>query len=103
MMNTWLDDGWVSRVFLYRLNAFIVMAGRERKLIRQPEVSIDELACTKWRSLLTYAAERNVAKAFKGEERQKIVRNVTGQLTQWLTSYGSNLKIPLWTILYNRR
>ena len=102
-MEEWLEADRMSRVFFYRLNDFIAMAGQEQRLRQRQEISLAEMSCTKWRALLTYAAERNVGKSFKGDERRRIVSEVTSQLAAWMSQYGSSLRIPLWTILYNRR
>jgi CRISPR-associated protein Csm1 len=102
-MEDWLENDLMSRVFFYRINNFIAMAGRERRLHGATEVSMSDMACTKWRALLSYSAERNIAKRFKGEERLKMTRDITGKIALWLMRYGNDLRIPLWTILYNRR
>jgi len=62
----WLDHGWVSDALFYRFNEFIRMAAREQQVVKNNEVSIEDMACTKWRALLVYTAERNVAKSIKG-------------------------------------
>lgn len=61
------------------------------------------MSCTKWRSMLVYTVERNVAKGIKGEERKQTINEVAGLIAKWLTVYGGNLKISLWNILYNNR
>lgn len=99
----WIDKGWINQAMLYRLNSFMEMAGEEKKVIMDHEIFIDDMGCTKWRSMMAYTAERNVAKKIKGEERKNAVNEVVAMLTQWLTEYGGQLKIPLWDILYNRR
>jgi len=99
----WLDKGWISRALFYRFNEFIRMAAREKQLLDRSEISLNELACTKWRSMLVYAAERNVAKNIKGDERSKVDGTVTQTITGWLDKYEGKLKIPVWSIIYNRR
>ncbi|MDD5207598.1 MAG: type III-A CRISPR-associated protein Cas10/Csm1, partial [Desulfobacterales bacterium] len=99
----WLDRGWVSSALFYRFNEFIKMAAREKQVLRNKEVSIDDMACTKWRALLVYTIERNVAKNIKGEERKSIVTEVTAKLTKWLEEYQGKMRIPLWEMAYNRR
>ncbi len=99
----WLDKGWISKAFFYRFNEFIKMAAAEKQILENDSISIKDMACTKWRSLLVYAAERNVAGQYKGEERRTIVTLVTATMTQWLAEYQGKLRIPLWKILYNRR
>ena len=102
-MESWLDRGWVSRVFFYRLNEFIRMAAYEKQLSGEAEIRLSDMACTKWRALLVYSAERNIAKKVKGDEHKKIVQEITQTLTGWLDTYGNKLKIPVWSILYDRR
>ncbi len=102
-LGQWLDKGWISKAMLYRLNEFIQMADQETRLIKDLEIHIDDMSCTKWRSMLAYSAERNVAREMKGEERRKVVNEVAGSMARWLTEYGGKLKIPLWYILYNNR
>lgn len=99
----WLDSGWLSRVMFYRLNEFIKMAAREKQIVSEKQVYLKDMMCTKWRAMLVYAAERNIAGSIKGDERKAIVQEVTLKLTDWLNTYGSNLTIPIWKILYNRR
>jgi len=99
----WLDRGWISRVMFYRLNEFIKMAAREKQVVSNKEIDIRDMACTKWRSMLVYTTERNIAGKIKDEERRKKVEEITSKLTGWLDLHGSNLRISLWKILYNRR
>ncbi len=99
----WLDKGWISNVLFYRFNEFIRMAAREKQVLERTEISLNELACTKWRSMLVYATERNVANNIKGDERKKVVGTVTQTITGWLDEYEGKLKIPVWSIMYNRR
>lgn len=99
----WLDKGWISKAFFYRFNEFIKMAAKEKQVITDSKINMRDMACTKWRALLVYAAERNVAGNIKGDDRKNIVKEVTGKLTEWLMEYEGKLRIPLWKILYNRR
>lgn len=102
-LEKWLDSGWLSRVMFYRLNEFIKMAALEKQVISGKQVNLKDMLCTKWRAMLVYSAERNIAGSIKGKERKAIVEEVTLKLTEWLNRYGSNLTIPIWKILYNRR
>ncbi len=102
-LEKWLDLGWISHVMFYKLNDFIKMVSMEKQVISENEIHLIDMACTKWRAMLVYAAERNIASRIKGDERKKIVREVTEKLTEWLDLHGSKLKIPVWKILYNRR
>ena len=99
----WLNNGWISNVLFYRFNEFIKMAAREKQVVSDSKINMRDMDCTKWRALLVYAAERNVAGNIKGDERKNIVKEVTGQLTGWLMKYEGKLRIPLWKMLYNRR
>ena len=97
----WLDKGWISRVMFYNLNEFIKMAEQEKQLIEKNEIHINDMACTKWRSLLAYSVDRNIGK--KNSDKEKIKQGVMVNLTRWLAKYKGKLRIPLWKILYNRR
>jgi len=99
----WLDDGLLSRVMFYKLNQFIRMVAREKQVASENEIDMKDMNCTKWRAMLSYTTERNIAKKMKGDQRKVKVKEVTGKLTQWLEDFGSQLKLPVWTILYNRR
>lgn len=100
---TWLSKGWISRVMFYRLNTFIRMAGEEKQLQNRSSVSLQEMECTKWRAYLVYAVERNIGKSVARDERKAVVREVSSKLSEWLGRFGSSLKIPVWTILYQNR
>lgn len=102
-LESWLDQGWLSRVMLYRLNDYIRMAADEAKINELKTVPLPFMECTKWRSFLSYAVERNVASALKGEERKRTVREAREQLAIWLDKYRSKLRWAAWSILYNRR
>jgi CRISPR-associated protein Csm1 len=97
----WLDKGWISRVMFYNLNDFIKMAEKEKQVIKKEEIHINDMACTKWRSLLAYAVNRNIGK--KSSDKERIKQEVMVNLTRWLETYKGKLRIPLWKILYNRR
>ena len=102
-LKQWLEKGWINNAMLYRLNSLLEMADQEKRVIKDREIHIDDMSCTKWRSMLAYTVERNVAKGIKGEERKQTINEVAGLIAKWLTVYGGNLKIPLWNILYNNR
>ncbi|MFH1293918.1 MAG: type III-A CRISPR-associated protein Cas10/Csm1, partial [Pseudomonadota bacterium] len=99
----WIDKGLINQAMLYRLNILIEMAGEEKRVVHDEEIFIDDMSCTKWRSILAYTTERNVAKSVKGEARKAAINEVAATLAGWLTEYGRRLRIPLWDILYNRR
>lgn len=103
-----INSGVLNNAMLYRLNAFLEMAELERILVNhQREIPIGDMACTKWRFLLAYMIERNVPKALKGKMEQEgiaeEIMKTRNLMTDWLTTYRGNLKIPLWDILYNNR
>ena len=99
----WLDDRLISRVMFYKLNQLIQMAAMEKRVASENSIDMKDMHCTKWRALLSYSTERNIAKRIKGDQRKELVKEVTTKLTQWLEDFGSKLKLPVWTILYNRR
>lgn len=101
LMN-WRSEGLINNAMLYRLNELMEMAGKE-KLLGKSVTRIADLACTKWRSQLAYTVERNVAREISGEARREKVANIHVQLAQWLMKYGSELKIPVWELLYSIR
>jgi len=88
---------------LYRFNDFIAMAGKEKRLLAEKEISLSEMACTKCRALLAYSVQRNVAKGLPQDERKGAVTEVALKVAEWLMNYGSKVRIPLWEILYSRR
>ncbi len=104
-MEQWLDDGWISNVFLYKINYFIDMAQTEKTVLKkcQHGIPIEMMSCTKWRSHLVYAVERNVALKSERNTRQERVKYIGSRIAHWLNTYGGALRIPLWTIQYNRR
>jgi len=104
-MEQWLDDGWISNVFLYKINYFIDMAQTEKTVLKECQhgIPIEKMSCTKWRSHLVYAVERNVALKSERNTRQERVKYIGSRIAHWLNTYGGALRIPLWTIQYNRR
>jgi len=100
----WLQKGWINKSMLYRLNEFISMTEKEHKLRNKPQITMSEMSCFKWRALLSYAAGRNIARQVKGrDERERIVYELSANMTEWLESLSGCLRIPLWNILYNYR
>ncbi|MEA1967975.1 MAG: type III-A CRISPR-associated protein Cas10/Csm1, partial [Thermodesulfobacteriota bacterium] len=104
-LDNWLQEGWISSVFLYKINDFINMAEEERVILEenQTEIHLDDMACTKWRSLLKYSVERNVALKAARAVRDEKVKYVGSKIAEWLDIYRAKLRIPLWIIQYNRR
>ncbi|MFH0727038.1 MAG: type III-A CRISPR-associated protein Cas10/Csm1 [Pseudomonadota bacterium] len=103
-LEVFLESGWVTVGMLYRLNGFIELAERERMILERGEASIAEMACLKWRSMLSYSTERNVGYAIKDKEkRRQVISTVTLKLVEWLNKFKGNIRIPLWNLLYNRR
>jgi CRISPR-associated protein Csm1 len=103
-LEQYLENDWVTNGMLYRLNGFIELAAREKKVLESGSAFIDEMECLKWRALFYYSAERNIGHAVKDKgKRKEIIRNVSSQMVGWLDRFKGNLRIPLWHILYNRR
>ncbi len=102
-MVEWLDKKYLSAAMFYRLNTFIDMASREAGLIHRQSIHIRDMDCTRWRSLLAYVVERNVAKSMDTREKRRIITKVRESLAQWLSTWQGRLRIPLWDIQYNRR
>jgi CRISPR-associated protein Csm1 len=71
--------------------------------VQHDRIHLNNLSCTKWRALLAYTVERNLAKELKGEARKEAVNLVLSAMTSWLMQYGSKFKIPLWIMLYDQR
>ncbi|VFQ43172.1 type III-A CRISPR-associated protein Cas10/Csm1 [Desulfoluna butyratoxydans] len=92
---TWLEKKWLTTGMLYRVDTLVTMAEEEARLGEKKTVSMDEMACLKWRSQLAYMVARNVDKEAVGA--------VHGSLADALQTHGGNLRIPLWTLLYERR
>lgn len=102
-LEEWLDKNFISRVMFYKINEFINMAAREKQVVKDSDICLADMDCTRWRSLLVYSAERNIGTGYKKQERKKAAEEVTTRLTGWLERFESKLRIPLWKILYNKR
>jgi len=102
-LNYWFEQKWINNAMLYRLNEFIRMSEEEKRLTGKKTIPLDKMSCTKWRFMLAYSTERNVAKNEKGEIRKERIRLIYKELALWLEKYRGNLKIPVWRILYDRR
>jgi len=102
-LEDWLNKKWINTAMLYRMNHVMKMAGDEKRLVESNEIYLEDMECTKWRSMLSYTVGRNAAKELKAENRPAVVDHVGKSLNKWLLEYGSKLKMPVWNILYNRR
>ncbi len=101
---TWLQNEWLTKSMLHRLNEFISMAAMEKQVLKKKHVFKDDMNCLKWRALFCYFAERNIGKKIEEKERRKeIVDELTTYMVKWLEEYEGRLKIPLWNVLYNHR
>ncbi len=103
---TWLQNEWLTKSMLHRLNEFISMAAMEKQALKRKPISIDDMNCFKWRALFYYFAERNIGKKIEKKERRKeIVDELTACMLEWLDKekYEGRLRIPLWNVLYNHR
>ena len=103
-LSDWLENHIINNAMLYRLNGIIDLAEEEKSLVKENPIILDKLSCTKWRAYLSYSVGRNVATEYKStDERESYIDEVGGKLAGWLEKYGAELKIPLWTLLYNQR
>ncbi len=103
-MIQWLDQEWITRVFFYKLNRFIDMAEKENELLKKTgTIRMQDMACTRWRSLLGYSAQRNAGSKLSKDERMDKVLYIRNKIIQWLDLYRGSLRIPLWSVQYNRR
>lgn len=103
-LERYMEKEWVTAGMLYRLNGFIEMAEKEKRVIERGSAFLKDMACLKWRALFYYSAERNVGLREKNKEKKNvIIKEVTSQMVGWLDRFKGNLKIALWQILYNRR
>lgn len=98
----WLDEKIMSSVMLYKLNKFIDMASMEERIMKSGLLHIDSMDCTKWRAMLAYSIERNIAKNKKAD-RTATVKDVHATLADWFGNFGGKMRIPLWTLQYNLR
>jgi CRISPR-associated protein Csm1 len=99
----WQEDKWLNKAMLYRFNELFGLAGEEKQVVQHDRVHLNDLSCTKWRALLAYTVERNLAKEIKGDARRDAVHQVLAAMSGWLLHYGTKFKIPLWTLLYDQR
>ena len=103
-MNDWVEREWINKSMLYRLNQIIPMSKKESRLLASKRpFTVEEMACTKWRSILAYSTERNVGKTVNKDERPAVINEVRRNLADWITRYHEKLNLPLWEILYNTR
>ncbi len=99
-MERWRES-YVSASLFYRLNEFIDMAEKEKSL-GTGDVSFTDMHCLRWRAMFQYQMVRNLKKELKGEARKRALEEMQ-QFVTWLDNFGGDLRIPLWTVLYNRR
>ncbi len=102
-IETWLAKQYINMAMLYRLINFSDMSEQE-KVILKAECSIDmeEYECLKWRARFRYEITRNVGKVLNSIEKNEALREVE-QAADWIATYGSKMKIPIWQIIYNQR
>jgi CRISPR-associated protein Csm1 len=98
----WRTDGLINNAMVYRLNDFIGLAEKERRILSSGQVHLEHMECLKWHALFHYSVERNVGKQLRGEEKKAAV-NEFMQSAMWLKKYGAGLRIALWDIIYNQR
>jgi CRISPR-associated protein Csm1 len=102
-LEMWLERRWINTAMLFRMNHIMKMAEDEKLLVKDNEIFLEDMECTKWRALLSYTVGRNAAKEINVEERATVVDHIRETLNKWLLEYGSKLKIPVWNILYDQR
>jgi len=102
-LEQWFAKGLINKSMLYRLNILTAMVELERQVVQEKTIQLKDMNCTKWRAMLAYTAERNIAKKLKGADRASTAHQIEAEMRQWLDSYGGNLKIPLWKMLYDNR
>ena len=104
-LEEWLDTNTINKAMLFRLNLLMEMVAEEERIIKQSLIDINDMSCTKWRSMLAYTLIRNAAKETKDNEegRREEIDEVRASLADWLLKYKGKLKIPVWDILYNSR
>jgi CRISPR-associated protein Csm1 len=102
ILGNWHDEKLINNAMLYRLNDFIGMAGREKRILEMEEIPIREMECLKWRAFFYYTVERNVGKGLETDDRKAGIGDFN-RAVAWLEQYGAALKIALWDVIYNRR
>ncbi|WP_449243782.1 type III-A CRISPR-associated protein Cas10/Csm1 [Desulfobacca acetoxidans] len=102
-LQQWQEQKLLNKAMLYRFNELFAMAGEEKQLVHLDQIPLKALSCTKWRALLAYTVERNLAKEIKGDARRAAVERVLAAMSGWLQEYGNKFKIPLWMLLYDQR
>ncbi len=98
----WLEKGLTNHAMFYRLNEFIAMAAREKAVLLEKELNLEDMDCLKWYSLFRYTVERNIGRGLKKEEREGAVGEFN-KVLPWLRNYGGSLRIALWHMIYNNR
>lgn len=98
----WLDSEKINNAMMFRLNELTEMKEQEKAILKNEDISIEDMECLKWKARFKYTTVRNTAKKLKGEERKKAIEEVM-EIAKWLETYGGALRIPLWQIIYNRR
>jgi CRISPR-associated protein Csm1 len=102
-LEAWQRQGYVGKALLYRLNEFLTLAQREKRLVASKSViDLRDLDCLAWRAKFTYTATRNVGKTLDKNARRNALDEVM-QTASWLQNLDGKLKIALWQVLYNQR
>ncbi|HOY66166.1 MAG TPA: type III-A CRISPR-associated protein Cas10/Csm1 [Candidatus Ozemobacteraceae bacterium] len=102
-LESWLAKRWLSTGMLYRFTKFSELA-RQEALLRSGEfpLTAGDLESLSWRAKFKYAVVRNVSKLGTWDEREKAIETVLEAAT-WLSSFGGDMNIPLWQVLYRHR
>lgn len=101
-MLSWIEDKKINNAFLFKLNTFVNMAKKERDVLKQECIEIEDMECLKWRSMFKYNLVRNIGKELKGEEKEEAIKEIENS-AQWLDEFKGAIKIPLWQIIYKIR
>jgi hypothetical protein len=102
-LEAWQRQGYVGKALLYRLNEFLALAQREKRLVASKRpIDLRDLDCLAWRAKFTYTATRNVGKTLDKNARKNALDEVM-QTASWLQNLDGKLKIALWQVLYNQR
>tara|TARA_B100002003_G_scaffold242058_1_gene264533 strand:+ start:2690 stop:5341 length:2652 start_codon:yes stop_codon:yes gene_type:complete len=102
-IESWIDNKDINKSMLYRLNTFIRLAKEEKEILAIKEsMDIEDWECLKWKALFKYSLIRNVGKDFKGDQKEKSIKEVE-KAALWLDQYKEAMRIPIWQIIYNQR
>ncbi len=107
-INDLMTSGLFTRVMVYKMNEIIDYIEKESYIKKAFEegksVSMKDIEALKWRALLRYHLARNVGKTIKEKEkREMIIRKLIEQFSVWFDTYKTQIRLPLWSLLYETR